>query len=101
MTNRRPSLGAAVADCAAVGRATEEYADILITLTLCVKLNGPFKNAVRACALALMVRVRESHSLYRLNRIVNASDPFVEFSAMRAEVNRINARIGLPADTFL
>lgn len=101
MMKHRPRLRAAVSDTAAVARATLEYSDILITLCLCVKLAGPSKDNVRACAQALAVRVRENHSVYRLNQIIQANDPFTMFLSLRREVNAINARIGLPADTFL
>ncbi|WP_406549478.1 hypothetical protein ACETRY_04575 [Cronobacter malonaticus] len=82
-------------------RATDEYADLLITMCLCMRIVGPTRANVKACALALKQRLKTRHSQQKLGGILRSPDPVGQFLTLRREVNRENAKVGIPADQFL
>ena len=52
LKHRLPELEASI-DPAALRAATDEYSDLLLTLCLCMKMAGPTRANVRACATEL------------------------------------------------
>lgn len=81
-------------------RASDEYADLLLTMCLCMKIAGPTRANVRACSVALKQRLVTCHSQNALNQILNSWDPVGCFLGMRREANEAAATFGEPADSF-
>lgn len=62
-------------DQAVLNAAADEYADLMLTMCLCMKLAGPTRANIRACALALKQRLVTCHSKQALDSILNSWDP--------------------------
>lgn len=88
-------------DPAVLNAAADEYADLMLTMCLCMKMAGTTRANIRACALALKQRLVTCHSKQALDSILNSWDPVGQFLSMRREVNTASARYGEPADTFM
>ncbi|ELY4417442.1 hypothetical protein SM092_001485 [Cronobacter sakazakii] len=88
-------------DPAVLNAAADEYADMLITLCLCMKMGGPTRANVTACARALKTRLTTWHSQKELDAIIKAWDPVGYFLGLRREANEAAASYGEPADTFI
>ncbi|EOI3450905.1 hypothetical protein ACMSWQ_000766 [Cronobacter sakazakii] len=88
-------------DPAVLNAAADEYADMLITLCLCMKMDGPTRANVTACARALKTRLTTWHSQKELDAIIKAWDPVGYFLGLRREANEAAASYGEPADTFI
>ena len=68
LKHRLPELEASI-DPAALRAAADEYSDLLLTLCLCMKMAGPTRANVRACASELKKRLTTWHSHKELNAI--------------------------------
>ena len=88
-------------DDAELAAAADEYADLLITLCLCMKMAGPTRSNIRACSIALKQRIVTCHSQNTLETILNSWDPVGQFLGLRREVNQAAAAHGDPADVFI
>ncbi|EIZ2209943.1 hypothetical protein MSU89_001923 [Cronobacter sakazakii] len=88
-------------DPAVLKKASDEYSDLLITMCLCMKLAGPTRANVTACARALKTRLTTWHSQKELDAIIKAWDPVGYFLGLRREANEAAASYGEPADTFI
>lgn len=81
--------------------AADEYADLLITMCLCMKLSGPTRANIRGCAALLKKRLVTRHSQSALDSILNSWDPVGQFLSLRREANEAAASHGEPADYFI
>lgn len=88
-------------DPAKLAIATDEFADIMITLSLCCKLEGMTNANLRACAAQLKKRMRSSHSHDRLQQLIIQWDAVGLFLQWRRQINNENATIGIKPDNFL
>ena len=74
LKHRLPELEASI-DPAALRAAADEYSDLLLTLCLCMKMAGPTRENLRACATELKKRLTTWHSQKELNAILSSWDP--------------------------
>ena len=86
---------------AALRAAADEYSDLLLTLCLCMKMAGPTRGTVRACATALKGRLTTWHSQKELSAILSSWDPVGYVLGLRREANRAAASNGDPIDVFV
>lgn len=100
LKHRLPELEASIAP-AALRAAADEYSDLLLTLCLCMKMAGPTRANVRACATALKGRLTTKHSQKELNAILSSWDPVGYALGLRREANRAAASNGDPIDVFV
>ncbi|HHS9967658.1 TPA: hypothetical protein ACTW6G_002936 [Raoultella ornithinolytica] len=87
-------------DPALLNAAADEYADMLITLCLCMKMAGPTRANIRGCASQLKKRLVTCHSQHALNSILSSWDPVGAFLSLRREANEAAAAHGDPKDVF-
>ena len=71
LKHRLPELEASI-DPAALRTATDEHSDLLLTMCLCMKIAGPTRANVRACATELKRRLTTWHSQKELNAILSS-----------------------------
>ena len=90
-----------IADPAVLSAAADEYADLLITMCLCMKLAGPTRENITSCAGAIKERLITAHSQRVLREILRAPDPVGCFLGLRREANEAAANYGEPADHFI
>ncbi|HDU2745357.1 TPA: hypothetical protein RFC48_000658 [Klebsiella pneumoniae] len=88
-------------DPAVLNAAADEYADMLITLCLCMKMAGPTRANIRGCAIKLKERLVTCHSRNSLDTILNSWDPVGAFLSMRREANEAALSHGDPIDVFV
>lgn len=100
LKHRLPELEASI-EPAALRAAADEYSDLLLTLCLCMKIAGPTRANVRACATALKARLTTWHSQKELNAILSSWDPVGYVLGLRREANRVAASNGDPIDVFV
>lgn len=100
LKHRLPELEATI-DPDELKRAAEEYSDLLITMMLCMKISGPTRKNIRACAMHLSKRLTTWHSKKELNAILNSWDPVGYVLGLRREANDAAASVGDPIDVFV
>lgn len=100
LKHRLPELEASI-DQAALRKAADEYSDLLLTLCLCMKVSGPTRSSIRACATALKMRLTTWHSQKELNAILSNWDPVGYVLGLRREANEAARSVGDPIDTFV
>ncbi|EPM9380759.1 hypothetical protein ACTT3K_003763 [Klebsiella aerogenes] len=88
-------------DRAVLNAAADEYADMLITLCLCMKMAGPTRANIRGCAIKLKERLVTCHSRNALDAILNSWDPVGAFLSLRREANEAALSHGDPIDVFV
>lgn len=88
-------------DPAKLALATDEFADIMITLSLCAKEGGMTNARLKECARQLKKRMRSAHSHDRLNQLTAQWDSVGLFLQWRRQINNENATIGIKSDNFL
>ncbi|MGK3603624.1 DUF7740 domain-containing protein [Klebsiella variicola] len=100
LKHRLPELEASI-DPAALRAAADEYSDLLLTLCLCMKMAGPTRANVRACASELKKRMTTWHSHKELNAILSSWDPVGYVLGLRREANDNARAAGYPVDVFV
>lgn len=98
--HRLPELESSI-DPVALRTATDEYSDLLLTLSLCMKMAGPIRANVRACATELKKCLTTWHSQKELNAILSSWDPVGYVLGLRREANDNARAAGDPADVFV
>ncbi|PQH12718.1 DUF7740 domain-containing protein [Raoultella ornithinolytica] len=88
-------------DPAVLEAAADEYADMLITLCLCMKMAGPTRANIGACVIALKKRLVTCHSQNAINEILTSWDPVGAFLSLRREANEAAASHGDQTDVFV
>lgn len=100
LKHQLPELEASI-DPAALRAAADEYSDLLLTLCLCMKMAGPTRANVRACATELKKRLTTWHSQKELNAILSCWDPVGYVLGLRREANDNARAVGDPVDVFV
>ncbi|HGY4335856.1 TPA: hypothetical protein ACNVZT_004159 [Klebsiella aerogenes] len=100
LKHRLPELEASI-DPAALRAAADEYSDLLLTLCLCMKMAGPTRENLRACATELKKRLTTWHSQKELNAIQSSWDPVGYVLGLRREANDNARAAGDPVDVFV
>ncbi|WP_281083949.1 hypothetical protein [Klebsiella quasivariicola] len=100
LKHRLPELEASISP-EALRLAADEYSDLLITLCLCMKLSGPTRKNIRACATQLKSRLTTWHSQKELKAILTSWDPVGYVLGLRREANEAAASVGEPKDIFI
>lgn len=100
LKHKLPELQKRIGD-AELAVSADEYADLLITLCLCMKMAGPTRSNIRACSLALKQRLVTCHSQNALDSILSSWDPVGQFLSLRREANQAASAHGDPADVFI
>lgn len=88
-------------DPAVLAASADEYADLLITMCLCMRLAGLTRANITACAKELRKRFVTCHSINTLDSIITSWDPVGAFLSIRREANEAAASYGEPADKFI
>ncbi|EPJ9743132.1 hypothetical protein LQE22_004309 [Klebsiella oxytoca] len=100
LKHRLPELEASIKP-EELRHAADEYSDLLLTLCLCMKISGPTRKNIRACATELSKRLTSWHSKKELAAILNSWDPVGYVLGLRREANEAAASVGDPIDTFV
>lgn len=100
LKHRLSELEASI-DPAALRTATDKYSDLLLTMCLCMKIAGPTRANVRACATELKRRLTIWHSQKELNAILSSWDPVGYVLGLRREANDNAHAAGDPVDVFV
>ncbi len=74
---------------------------LLLTLCLCMKMAGPARANMRACASELKKRLTTWHSHKELNAILSSWDPVGYVLGLRREANDNARAAGNPVDVFV
>lgn len=98
--HRLPELEASI-DPEALRVAANEYSDLLLTVSLCMKMAGPTRVNVRACATALQKRLTSWRSQKELNAILSSWDPVGYVLGLIREANDNARAAGDPIDVFV
>lgn len=98
LKHRLPELEASI-DPAALRAAADEYSDLLLTLCLCMKMAGPTRANVCACASSKTPDNWHSHK--ELNAILSSWDPVGYVLGLRREANDNARAAGDPVDVFV
>jgi hypothetical protein len=94
LKHRLPELEASI-DPAALRAAADEYSDLLLTLCLCMKMAGPTRANVRACATELKKRLTTWHSQKELNAILSSWDPVGYVLGLRRKRTTTRAQLAI------
>ena len=100
LKHRLPEIESTI-DPAALRAAADEYSDLLLTMCLCMKIAGPTRANVRACAAELKKRLMTWHSQKELTTILSSWDPVGYVLGLRREANDSALAAGDPVDVFV
>jgi hypothetical protein len=93
LKHRLPELEASI-DPAALRAAADEYSDLLLTLCLCMKMAGPTRANVRACASELKKRLTTWHSQSSM-QFCPVGIPLAMFSASAVKRTTTRAQLAI------
>ena len=100
LKHKLPEIEATI-DPAALRVAADEYSDLLLTMCLCMKIAGPTRANVRACAVELKKRLTTWHRQKELAAIMSSWDPVGYVLGLRREANDNARAAGDPIDVFV
>lgn len=94
LKHRLPELEASI-DPAALRAAADEYSDLLMTLCLCMKMAGPTRANVRACASELKKRLTTCTAIKSSMQFCPVGIPLAMFSASAGKRTTTRAQLAI------
>lgn len=94
LKHRLPELEASI-DPAILRAAADEYSDLLLTLCLCMKMAGPTRANVRACATGLKKRLTTGTARKSSMQFCPVGIPLAMFSASAGKRTTTRAQLAI------